>query len=43
MPLAASAQMTQQFEAVADDPQATVEQVVAQVAQWQIETQRAGM
>ena len=37
MPLAASPQLTQQFEAVAADPQATVEQVVAQVASWQIE------
>jgi hypothetical protein len=43
MPLGASAQLTQQFEAVADDPQATVEQVVAQVAQWQTDRQRAGM
>jgi hypothetical protein len=43
MPLGASAQLTQQFEAVAEDPQATVEQVVAQVARWQSETQRAGM
>jgi hypothetical protein len=43
MPLAESAQLTQQFEAFAEDPQATVEQVVAQVAQWQTANQRAGL
>jgi hypothetical protein len=36
MPVAASPQLTQQFEAVAADPQATVERVVAEVASWQI-------
>jgi hypothetical protein len=36
MPLNASPQLTQQFEAVAADPQATVERVVAEVASWQI-------
>jgi hypothetical protein len=36
MPLAASPQLTQQFEAVAADPEATVERVVAEVASWQI-------
>ena len=43
MPLEASGQATQEFQAVAADPQATVEQVVAQVAQWHIDKQRAGM
>jgi hypothetical protein len=43
MPLAASAQMTQQFEAVADDPQQSVAQVVAQVSEWQVAQQRGGM
>lgn len=43
MPLAASAQLTQQFEAVAGDPQQSVEQVVAQVGEWQIAQQRGGM
>jgi hypothetical protein len=36
MPLPASPQLTQQFDAVAADPQATVERVVADVASWQI-------
>jgi hypothetical protein len=43
MPLAASAQLTQQFEAVAEDPQLSVEQVVAQVAQWRGAQERAEM
>ena len=43
MPLAASAQLTQQFEAVADDPQQSIEQVVAQVSEWQLAQQRGGM
>ena len=43
MPLGASDQLTQQFEAVAENPQATIEQVVAQVAQWQTDWQRVGM
>ena len=42
MPLRASAQLTQQFEAVAADPQLSVEQVVAEVSQWQL-TQRVGL
>jgi hypothetical protein len=41
MPVGASA-LTQQFEAVADDPQATVEQVVTEISQWQL-SQHAGM
>jgi hypothetical protein len=41
MPVGASA-LTQQFEAVADDPQATVEQVVAEISQWQV-SQHGGM
>jgi hypothetical protein len=42
MPLSAVADMTQQFEAVADDPQTTVEQVVAEVSQWQL-SQHSGL
>lgn len=41
MPLAASA-ATQQFEAVAVDPQATVEQVVAEVSSWRLAQQSGG-
>ncbi len=40
MPLAAGGQATEQFEAVAADPQASIEQVVADVSSWQ--TARAG-
>jgi hypothetical protein len=43
MPLGASAQITQQFESVAADPQRTVEQVVAEVAHWQRTRQAGGM
>ena len=43
MPLAASAQLTQQFEAVAEDPQQSVAQVVAQVSEWQLAQQCGGM
>jgi hypothetical protein len=43
MPLTASAQLTQQFEAVAGDPQQSVEQVVAQVSEWQLAQRRGGM
>jgi hypothetical protein len=43
MPLAASAVLTQQFEAVADDPQQSVALVVAQVSQWQTAQHRGGM
>ena len=43
MPLAADAALTQQFEAVADDPQATIEQVVAEVATWQLARQEHGL
>jgi len=39
MPLTASNAMTQQFEAVAADPQATVEQVVAEVTSWRLARQ----
>ncbi len=42
MPLGAQAELTQLFEAVAADPQLSVEQVVAEVSQWQL-AQRAGM
>jgi hypothetical protein len=42
MPLGVEGALTQQFEAVADDPQRSVEQVVAQVSQWQL-SQRVGM
>lgn len=35
MPLAESGQATEQFEAVAADPQAAIEQVVADVTAWQ--------
>jgi hypothetical protein len=43
MPIGVDAHMTQQFEAVAANPHESVEQVVAQVSQWQIDRQRAGM
>jgi hypothetical protein len=43
MPIAASAELTQQFEAVAADPQSTVEQVVAEIAIWQLAQQGGGM
>jgi hypothetical protein len=43
MPLGASDQFTQQFEAVAADPQVSVEQVVAEVSQWQLTHRSAGM
>jgi hypothetical protein len=43
MPLGAGAELTQQFEAVAQDPQQSVEQVVAQVSEWQLAQQRGGM
>lgn len=36
VPLAQDKQFTQQFEAVAETPQATIEQVVSQVTRWQI-------
>ena len=36
MPLAQSNQITQQFEAVAPDPLASVEQVVGEVSSWQM-------
>jgi hypothetical protein len=36
MPLADSDTMTQQFEAIAADPAASVEQVVAEVSSWQV-------
>jgi hypothetical protein len=43
MPLGASDQLTQQFEAVAADPQVSVEQVLAEVSQWQLTQRSAGM
>jgi len=43
MPLGESDEFTQQFEAVAVDPQLSVEQVVAQVSQWQLTHRSAGM
>jgi hypothetical protein len=43
MPLGASDQFTQQFEAVAADPQVSVEQVVAEVSLWQLTHRSAGM
>jgi len=43
MPLGASDEFTQQFEAVAVDPQLSVEQVVAQVSEWQLTHRSAGM
>jgi hypothetical protein len=43
MPLVASDQFTQQFEAVAADPQVSVEQVVAEVSQWHLTHRSAGM
>ncbi|MBA3480752.1 MAG: hypothetical protein H0T51_02960 [Pirellulales bacterium] len=43
MPLGASEEFTQQFEAVAADPQVSVEQVVAEVSQWQLTHRSAGM
>jgi hypothetical protein len=43
MPLGANAGLTQQFEAVAADPQTSVEQVVAQVSQWRLERGAGGM
>jgi len=36
MPLAQNDEYTRQFEAVADDPLASIEQVVGEVASWQI-------
>jgi hypothetical protein len=35
MPLAQDKQFTQQFEAVAETPQASIEQVVSEVTRWQ--------
>ena len=43
MPLGASEEFTQQFEAVAADPQVSVAQVVAEVSQWQLTHRSAGM
>jgi hypothetical protein len=43
MPLAAASAATQQFEAVAVDPQATVEQVVAEVSSWRLARQTDGL
>jgi len=43
MPITASAELTQEFEAVAADPQSTVEQVVAEVANWQLVQQGGGL
>lgn len=43
MPLAAASAATQQFEAVAVDPQATVEQVVAEVSSWRLARQSDGL
>jgi hypothetical protein len=42
MPLAADAALTQQFEAVAETPRATIEQVVAEVTTWQLARQEPG-
>jgi hypothetical protein len=36
MPLGAGPELTQQFEAVTADPEASVEEVVAQIASWQM-------
>jgi len=36
MPLGPGVELTQQFEAVSNDPQASVEQVVAEVASWHV-------
>ncbi|HEX6961714.1 MAG TPA: hypothetical protein VF175_07600, partial [Lacipirellula sp.] len=43
MPIGVDAHVTQQFEAVAADPQESVAQVVSQVSQWQSNRQRAGL
>ena len=43
MPLGSSAEVTQQFEAIAADPQSSVEQVVAEIADWQLARRRGGM
>jgi hypothetical protein len=43
MPLAAGAQATEQFEAIAADPHATVEQVVAEVSSWHAARRAGGM
>lgn len=43
MPLGAGGAMTQQFEAVTGDPQASVEQVVAEVSRWRLARQVSGM
>ena len=43
MPLGAGAELTQQFEAVTADPQASVEQVVAEVSRWRLSRQVSGM
>ncbi len=42
MPVGAT-QLTQQFEAVAADPQKSVEQVLAEVGSWQLSRQTSGM
>jgi hypothetical protein len=42
MPVGAT-QLTQQFEAIAADPQNSVEQVVAEVTSWQLSRQTSGM
>ena len=39
MPLAGNSELTEQFEAVAADPQESIQQVVAQVASWQLARQ----
>jgi hypothetical protein len=43
MPLGAGAALTQQFEAVTADPEASVEQVVAEVSRWRLSRQVSGM
>ena len=42
MPVIGSS-LTQQFEAVAADPEASVEQVVTEVSRWQLARQASGM
>jgi hypothetical protein len=43
MPLGGRSSLTQQFEAVTADPEASVEQVVTEVSQWRLSRQVGGM
>jgi hypothetical protein len=43
MPLGDTANLTQQFEAVAADPERTIAQVVAEIQTWQLDRRRGGL